>query len=120
MKITKQQLRKIIREELFKESGFGTAASGTTGATEDTLKKGDTVLWRKSNTAPAMETKIVGIEIYGERDRRTGRTTTTRVSEVPWSTVKADRVLLTLDNGEWAYGWQVGHGVIITQKRWQT
>jgi hypothetical protein len=63
------------------------------------LKIGDKVMWRG---APSEEAIIEGIELcldgakYGDA-----------VESVTWSDVKDGNVVVSLDNGHWAYGHQI-------------
>lgn len=69
----------------------------------DKLKIGDKVMWRGAwGKEPAEEAIIDGIELcpdggkYGDA-----------VESVTWSTVKNGGVVVSLDNGHWAYGHQI-------------
>ena len=69
---------------------------------KDTLKIGDTVLWRGGfGSEPARLAVVEGIEItnggkYGDS-----------VDEVPWSEVYDRNVTVDLENGHWAYAEQI-------------
>ena len=69
---------------------------------KDTLKIGDTVLWRGGfGSEPAKLAVVEGIEItnggkYGDS-----------VEEVPWSEVYDRNVTVDLENGHWAYAEQI-------------
>ncbi len=69
---------------------------------KDTLKIGDTVLWRGGfGSEPARLAVVEGIEItnggkYGDS-----------VDEVPWSEVYDRNVTVDLYNDHWAYGEQI-------------
>ncbi len=66
------------------------------------LKVGDTVLWRGGfGTEPFRKATVEGIEItnggkYGDP-----------VDEVEWSKVRDRNVTVDLDNGHWAYAYQI-------------
>ena len=69
---------------------------------KDTLKIGDTVLWRGGfGSEPEKLAVVEGIEItnggkYGDS-----------VDEVPWSEVYDRNVTVDLDNNHWAYAEQI-------------
>jgi hypothetical protein len=68
----------------------------------DTLKIGDTIIWRGGfgNEAPK-EAKVEGIE--HTRGGKYGK----QVSEIGWDKVRLREVVVDLDNGHWAYGSQI-------------
>lgn len=66
------------------------------------LKEGDTVIWRGGfgNDAPK-KAKVEEIEITnGAKEGRP-------VEKVLWSKVQGRNVVVTLDNGHWAYAYQI-------------
>jgi hypothetical protein len=70
----------------------------------DILKVGDTVMWRGGwGRDPVQEAVVTEIEITERPREKYG----TDASEVQWVTVKEDRVVVGLDNGHWAYGYQI-------------
>jgi len=70
----------------------------------DTVKVGDTVLWRGAfGSAPAQKAKVVDMELTAGPRQKYGDT----VEEAPWKAVLENRVLFTLDNGHWAYSDQI-------------
>ena len=69
---------------------------------KDTLKIGDTVLWRGGfGSEPAKLATIEEIEITG------GYKYGEQVDEVPWSEVYGRNVTVDLENGHWAYAEQI-------------
>lgn len=71
----------------------------------NTVKNGDTVLWRGAwGSEPAKEAKIrslIKCESEGVKDGTT-------VSEALWETVQNGRkFIVDLDNGSWAWGFQL-------------
>jgi len=67
-----------------------------------TVKIGDTVLWRGGwGAEPEKRAKVIGLEItqWHEKDGK-------EVNEADWSLAQDDCLLFTLDNGHWAYGTQ--------------
>ncbi len=65
------------------------------------LKIGDTVMWRGSwGTENPQNATVEAIEI--DCENKTGKS----VTKVEWSKVNED-VIVTLDNGHWAYGYQI-------------
>ena len=67
------------------------------------LKIGDTVMWRGSwGRDIAKEAKIDSIEV-GCGQTKHGRD----VKSVSWETIKKGGVVVSLDNGHWAYGHQL-------------
>ena len=86
--------------------------------TKDILKVGDTVSWRGNfGMEPARTAKVTLIEITerpgncpGRGWDRSGNKYGSRATEVSWAAVREDRVVVTLDNGHWAYGYQITQG----------
>ena len=69
---------------------------------KDTLKIGDTVLWRGGFGSETAKLAVVeGIEITG------GYKYGDSVEEVPWSEVYDRNVTVDLENGHWAYAEQI-------------
>ena len=69
---------------------------------KDTLKIGDTVLWRGGFGSETAKLAVVeGIEITG------GYKYGDSVDEVPWSEVYDRNVTVDLENGHWAYAEQI-------------
>ena len=69
---------------------------------KDTLKIGDTVLWRGGfGSEPARLAVVEGIEITG------GYKYGDSVDEVLWSEVYDRNVTVDLENGHWAYAEQI-------------
>lgn len=69
---------------------------------KDTLKIGDTVLWRGGFGSETARLAVVeGIEITG------GYKYGDSVDEVPWSEVYDRNVTVDLENGHWAYAEQI-------------
>lgn len=70
----------------------------------DKLKIGDKVMWRGSfgwdDPAPAI---VVAMEVTEEPREKFGNP----VDEIEWNVVEENRVLVTLDNGHWAYSEQL-------------
>jgi hypothetical protein len=67
------------------------------------LKVGDTVLWRGGfGSDPAKPAKVTHIEIVKLGQKEGG----VEVQDVPWGIVR-DYVVVSLDNGHWAYGRQL-------------
>lgn len=67
------------------------------------LKVGDNVLWRGSfGSDPAKEAKVEGIEIC-----KSGSKYGKVANSVSWDTVNSRNVVVSLDNGHWAYGNQI-------------
>ena len=68
------------------------------------LKIGDPVIWRGSwgSDAP-MEATVTHLEVTEQPREKYGR----EVPEVLWTTVRANHVVVSLDNGHWAYGSQI-------------
>jgi hypothetical protein len=70
----------------------------------DVLSIGDIVSWSGSfGTAPARPAKVTHLEITSGHREKYG----TPVDAVAWTTVRDNRVLVSLDNGSWAYGEQI-------------
>ena len=70
---------------------------------ENILKIGDKILYRPSfGWGTPVEVVVKGLEITDYPREKYGET----VKAVDIATVKANRVLMTLDNGHWAYGEQ--------------
>lgn len=68
------------------------------------LKVGDKVMWRGTfGMDPVKEAVVVGIEVTSTPRTKYG----TVVEKTSWNMVKANRTLLSLDNGHWCYGEQV-------------
>lgn len=68
----------------------------------DVLKIGDTVLWRGGfGSEPAKLAVVEEIEITG------GYKYGDSVDEVPWSKVYDRNVVVSLENGHWAYAEQI-------------
>lgn len=67
------------------------------------LRVGDTVNWRNAwGTAPPAPAKVTDIEVTGGfAEGGQG------VAEIDWSEVYGRNVVVTLDNGSWAYGGQI-------------
>ena len=71
---------------------------------EETLKIGDTVIWRDGwGQDPPQEAVVVCIEITERPREKDGH----EVEEVHWTTVRENRVVVSLENGKWAYGEQI-------------
>jgi len=69
------------------------------------LKIGDVVNWKGSwGTEPEAKAKVENIEICAQNSKD-GK----EVKSVAWDTITNDkrRVIVTLDNGHWAYGNQI-------------
>lgn len=68
------------------------------------LKIGDTVMWRggfgRQNPQPV---KVEAIELTEQPREKYGE----EVEEVSWDAVRENRVVMTLDNGYWAYSDQI-------------
>lgn len=67
------------------------------------LKIGDTVSWRGAwGTHPAEDAKITDMQLVpaGEKYGKD-------IKSASWETVKANKVVVSLDNGHWAYGHQL-------------
>jgi hypothetical protein len=68
------------------------------------LKVGDVVMWKgsfgRNDASPATITRMELTQLprtkYG-----------IEVNEIPWDMVRANRVVVVLDNGHWAYGEQI-------------
>lgn len=72
---------------------------------DSVLRLGDEVLWRGGfgRDVPRLAT-VKRIEVTpGKRQKYGGR----EVQWVEWKTVNANRVVVDLDNGHWAYGEQI-------------
>lgn len=70
----------------------------------ETLKVGDTVLWRGAfGRDAAREAVVEAIEHTANPHEKDGDD----VDSIDWETVRADRAIVTLDNGHWAYGIQI-------------
>ena len=71
-----------------------------------TLRKGHKVMWRGAwGKDPAVEATVEAIEICAINSKNG-----TEVKSVAWNTVKGysnRQVVVTLDNGHWAYGYQL-------------
>ena len=66
------------------------------------LKVGDTVVWRGCfGSEEAKNAVVKGIELCEKRRSKYG----VKVTEVPWD--KKDYIIVSLDNGHWAYGDQI-------------
>jgi len=72
--------------------------------TSDTLRIGDTLMWRGSfGMEPARPAKVIGITISYHGDKY-GES----VEEIEWDNALYNRaVILTLDNNSWCYGDQI-------------
>lgn len=69
-----------------------------------TLKIGDSVIWRGTWGAdPPKEAVVTGIELTEGVREKYGHA----VETVFWTTVRDNRVVVSLDNGHWAYGEQI-------------
>lgn len=69
-----------------------------------TLRIGDAVIWRGSWGSDAPRVAIVSeIEQTREQNEKYG----VAVDSLPWSTVRAGFAVVSLDNGRWAYGFQI-------------
>jgi hypothetical protein len=69
---------------------------------EDLLKIGDTVLWSGSwGSKPYVETKVTSIEVNCVNKHGAD------ANEVEWDKVVDKSVMVTLENGHWAYGYQI-------------
>ena len=68
------------------------------------LKVGDTVSWRGSwgSDAPKLA-KVVGLAVTDRPREKHGFS----VELVHWSVVETNHCIVDLDNGHWAYGFQV-------------
>ena len=65
------------------------------------IKVGDFVMWRGAwGSEPPAKAKVIGLEITETRRDKEG-TPATEVSP------RHDHFIVDLDNGKWAYGWQV-------------
>ena len=74
------------------------------GTGEDMVRVGDTVSWRGGfGMDPARPAVVTGMEITEEPRSKYGY----EVQEAPWDLVRANRVLFTLDTGNWAYAEQI-------------
>jgi hypothetical protein len=74
----------------------------STAASQPMLRIGDTVTWRGSwGSDPPRRAKVEQITATKERHMKYG----TEVEELPWSAV--ERSIVSLDNGCWAYGYQL-------------
>lgn len=70
----------------------------------NTVKIGDTVMWRGDFGRGKPEpVKVVGMELTETPRAKYG----VSVDEALWSSVKTNRVIFTLDNNKWAYGEQI-------------
>jgi hypothetical protein len=70
----------------------------------DTVKVGDTVLWKGAfGMQPAQKAKVVMMELTPGPRQKYGED----VEKVSWDMVHQNRVLFTLDNGHWAYSDQI-------------
>ena len=71
------------------------------------LKIGDPVMWRGSwgSDAP-MEATVTLLEVTERPGEKYGH----EVTEVLWTTVSENRVVVDLDNGHFAYGHQIEKG----------
>jgi hypothetical protein len=68
------------------------------------LRIGDVVVWRGNfGTAPAMLARVTGLEVTPGPREKYGAP----VAVVPWSVVRENRVVVTLDTSNWAYGEQI-------------
>ena len=70
---------------------------------KDYLKIGDKVKWKGAwGAEPSKLVKITDIDIceIGEKNGRT-------VQKVLWDKVDSRKVVVSLDNGHWAYGFQL-------------
>ena len=68
------------------------------------LKVGDSVMWRGSwGRDTPLPTKVTSIEIVAPGEKEGGED----VKQVPWAVVESGCVVVTLDNGHWAYGDQI-------------
>jgi len=68
-----------------------------------TLNIGDTVSWRGAwGTEPAKKAKVTDMQLVpaGEKYGKD-------VKSAKWTTVEADKIVVNLDNGHWAYGYQL-------------
>jgi len=72
----------------------------------DVLKVGDVVIWRGGwgRDAPLKAT-VTHLEVTERPGEKYGH----EVTEVLWTTVSEDRVVVDLDNGHFAYGHQINH-----------
>ena len=72
----------------------------------DTLRTGDTVIWRANfGSAPGAEATVTAIELVEE-----GLKYGEQVESAPWSSISGRRAVITLNTGSgpyWAYGSQV-------------
>lgn len=68
------------------------------------LQVGDAVMWRGNfgTSVPAVA-RVVALEVTAEPREKYGEP----ASSAPWALVFANRVVVTLDNGTWAYGEQL-------------
>lgn len=70
---------------------------------KDTLKVGDTVLWRGGfGSEPAQEATVAKIVLVDE-----GKRELAQVGEIAWGMVDTRLVIVDLANGRWAYGAQI-------------
>ena len=70
----------------------------------ETLKIGDTVVWRGGwGRSLPKEAVVVEIAVTERPHQKYGAD----VKEAQWVTVREDRVVVGLDNGHWAYGYQI-------------
>lgn len=68
------------------------------------LKIGDYVMWCGAwGKDPAQKVKVIGIEVTEAPRMKYG----IEVKETPWSVVKGNCAVLSLDNNHWCYGSQV-------------
>lgn len=68
-----------------------------------TLKTGDPVKWRGGfGTHPAQEARVVGITLMDDTATCIGN-----VEQIAWGLTDNRLVTVVLDNGHWAYGFQV-------------
>ena len=71
---------------------------------DETLKIGDTVMWRDGwGHDPPCKAVVVGITLTERPREKHGH----EVEEVYWTTVKENRAVVSLNNGKWAYGEQI-------------
>ena len=75
-----------------------------TTATAGLLRVGDTVMWSGGfGLHAAREAKVIGIDLLPRGNPDDGEP----VDSVPWSEVRNRCVAVDLDNGHWAYGYQL-------------
>jgi len=68
------------------------------------LRVGDAVIWKGSwGQDSPLEAKVASIEETVGKHQKNGES----VSQTKWSRIKADRAVVDLDNGHWAYGNQL-------------